>query len=523
MPAPRLAPPNLSHATPCAGGGNRAQPKNQQTAPGRAGASLRAVCHDLGPTRRKPPLPARCHRRPLLAALAALLIAAAAPQARVALGLAAAGGAGPLGLADVALVQRDVQMSLRISTSGAWQATELTSVADRALCVTLVHGEPAIARGRVCVTSRRGQAGLSYTAVTADGTALAPRRLAARVSRPAPSVLEATFLPAAAGLAPGPYSWWAHAAWTDAGDCLRTCEDRFPDDGAVAASLGLLGLPACFGAAARDPVTPCENPELRLAAEPPPESSYVLPPPYCDTLERSGPMSACAFGTPAADAATTFALVGDSHAAGFKPTLQVATLARRWRGVSILRSSCPPTAGVPRLPTRARSRACLDWNRRALAWLLAHPEVTTVFLAAHVGASVVPQAGQSAADAARAGYRDLIAALVAAGRRVVVIRDPPTPAPRHLRCVAAAMRAGRPPGPACARRRASALRPDPLAAAARELGPPQARVVDLTARICDRRRCFAVVGGALVNRNHSHMAAPFAASLGPYLLRALRG
>lgn len=451
-----------------------------------------------------------------------MVVAAVAAQASGALGAGTA-DAGPLGLTDVALVQRDVQMSLRISTAGAWAATDLTSVPDRAICVTLAHGAPAIARGRVCVTSRRGREGLSYTPLQPDGTPAATRRLPARVTRLEPNVLEATFLPAAAGLAPGPYSWWAHAAWTDAGDCARTCDDRFPDDGAIGATLGLLGVPPCFGAAARDPAAPCENPALRLAAEPPPGSAYVLPPPYCDTLERSGPMSACAFGTAPGEATATFALLGDSRAAGLKPALQVATLARRWRGVSILRSSCPPTAGVPRLPTRARSRTCLDWNRRALAWLLAHPEVATIFLSAHIGAAVVPQDGQSAAGAVRAGYRDLIAALVAAGRRVVVIRDAPTPAPRHLQCVAAAMRAARPPGPACARERSSALRPDPLAAAARALRSPQAQVVDLTPRFCDARRCFAVVGGALVNRNHSHMSALFAASLGPYLLRALRG
>ena len=438
-------------------------------------------------SRRKASLTASRHRRPLLAGLTALLVGAVAMQAAGAVSPDAA-GAGPLGLADVALAQRDVQMSLRISTAGAWAASDLTSAPDRALCLTLVHGEPAVARGRVCVTSRRGQEGLSYTPLDADGTAAATRRLPARVTRLAPNVVEATFLPAAAGLSPGRYSWWAHAAWTDAGDCARTCEDRFPDEGAIGATLGVLGFPPCFGAAARDPAVPCDNPDLHLVAEPPPGSPYVLPPPYCDRLERDGPMSACAFGAAPAEAAATFALLGDSHAAGFKPTLQVATLARRWRGVSILRSSCPPTAGVPRLPTRARSRACLDWNRRALAWLVAHPAVTTVFLAAHVGAAVVPKDGQSVAAAVKAGYRDLIAALLAAGRRVVVIRDMPTPAPRHLRCVAAALRAARPPGPACARKRSTALRPDPLAAAARELRSPQARVVDRTPRMCDARR-----------------------------------
>lgn len=441
-------------------------------------------------------------------------------------GLAAASTpdrAGPLTLADVALVQRDVQMMLRIQTSGGWSGQDLRSAPGRSLCVALVHGEPAVARGRVCVTSRSGRDGLSFTPLDADGTARPARRLAARVTRPAANALEAVFLPAAAGLPLGSYAWWAHAAWSDDGGCARTCEDRFPAAGTVDASLGLLGVPACFGAAARDPATPCENADLRLAVEPPLQRAYVVPPPYCDTTERSGLIAACGFGPAAADAAGTFAIVGDSHAAGMNTPLQVLTLARRWRGVSILRSSCPATAGVPRLPTGGRSRDCLRWNQEMLVWLLSHPEIGTVFLSAHIGATVVAKPGQSVAAAIRAGYRDLIATLVTAGRRVVVIRDTPAPAPRHLSCVAKALRAGRPPGTACARPRSSALRPDPLVAAARAVRSPLVEVVDLTRQFCDGRRCPAVVGGALVNRNSSHLSPVFAATLGPFVLRALGG
>jgi hypothetical protein len=50
---------------------------------------------------------------------------------------------------------------------------------------------------------------------------------------------------------------------------------------------------------------------------------------------------------------------------------------------------------------------------------------------------------------------------------------------------------------------------------------PRVRLVDLTRFFCDGRRCFAVVGGALVNRDVSHMTTAFATTLGPYLLRAL--
>jgi hypothetical protein len=435
---------------------------------------------------------------------------------------AARAEAGPLQLDDVTLVQQDVRMSLQVSTRGQWTAQDLLGAPNRALCVTLVHGDPAIARGRVCVAPSGHQTTLTYTPLAPDGTALATRPLASTVTRARPDLLTATFLPVAAGLPVGPYSWWAQAAWTDDAACWRTCTDRFPDDGAVFATVGLLGLPACFGAAARDPAAPCENPELRRTVQPPLNEVNALSSAYCDSVERWQLLRACGFGAPPDDAQATFALIGDSHAAGLRPAFQVVSLAKRWRGLSIVRSGCPATrARAPRLPTPGRSQECLHWNRQVLTWLATHPEIETVFLAAHTGATVVPAAGQPMFDAVRTGYRDEIRALVGSGRRVVVIRDTPTSARHHLRCIGAALNASRPPGVACAKRRAVALRPDPLAAAAQAVGSPQVRVIDLTRHICDGRYCFALVGGAIVTRDVNHLTPAFSASLGPYIVRAL--
>ena len=68
--------------------------------------------------------------------------------------------------------------------------------------------------------------------------------------------------------------------------------------------------------------------------------------------------------------------------------------------------------------------------------------------------------------------------------------------------------------------RSRALRAEPAAIAAES--EPRAVVVDLTRFFCDARRCLAVVGGALVHRDVSHMTTTFATTLGPYLLRAPR-
>jgi hypothetical protein len=427
---------------------------------------------------------------------------------------------GPVDMLDATLVQRDVRMVLRVNFGGTWKAADLIAVPGRDVCLVLARGEPAVARGRICVTSVDGHPVLTYTALAADGTAGRTRKVGAEVQRPRSTVLEATFLPVAAGLAVGSYSWWMQTDWLDTSACVKICTDRLPDAGAMPAKLALLGVVPCFGAAARDPARPCRNPALRLAVEPPPDRATATLDPFCDTRVLR-PISVCAFGAGPDEATATFALIGDSHAAAMKTALEVLTLARRWRGVSMVLSACPATKAVPILPTRARSRVCATWNRGVLAWLATHPGVQTAFLSTHTTSEVKLTDGKTMAESARAGYRAEIAALLRVVDRVVVIRDTTYEAPGHLTCVQRAVAARRPPGTACARSRKLALDPDPLAAAARDMHGPRVRLVDLTSHVCDARRCFPVVGGALVHRDETHVTPAFSATLGPFILRAI--
>jgi hypothetical protein len=464
----------------------------------------------------------------VLAALAVALVvgaaghAPAAARAALSMPVDARDARGPLDLTEASLLQRDVRMELRVATTGQWTAKDIAGTAGRELCVTLVHGTPAIARGRICVTRRDRRPALSFTPLRADGTAGAPRLLAAAVTHPAQNLLEATFLPAAAGLSIGRYGWFATSAWNAADACPRLCHDRLPDGGLVAGSVALLGVVPCFGAAARDPERPCENPALRLGVEPSLARARDLQEPFCDRHEDNGLMSICTFGAAPADAAGSFALIGDSHAGGLKAALEVLTLARRWRGASILRSGCPPTQSqTPILPTAQRSQACVRFNDEVLGWLDAHPEVDTVFLSAHATATVQPADGQSMSDALRAGYRDQLRALLRRVSHVVVIRDVPHSRSRQSACISSALGAGEPPGAACALPRADVVLDDELAASAQALRARRVRVIDLTEHFCDAAQCFPVVGGALVQRDETHLTTIFSATLGPYLLRAL--
>lgn len=464
-------------------------------------------------------------RRLSWAALLSLLgLASVAVALTAAAGTETGDARGPLDLTDVSLSQQDVRMSLRLATGGSWTAADLEQP-GRSICVTLVHGEPAAPRGRICVTRRGGAPALSYTPLAADGTTeLATQSLPATVSRPRAGALEATFLPAAAGLPVGAFAWSAETRWTDSSGCASGCRDRLPDEGAVAGELGLLAAPPCFGAAARDPQKPCENPELRMSVEPPLERAREILNSYCDERLHSELLAICAFGAARGEAAGTFAVVGDSRAAGLKTALEVLTLARRWRGLSIVRSACPATrAGRPILPTRERSQQCRQWNRQLLAWLAKRPDLDAIFLSTHRTAKVAATGGRSVYETARNGYRSEIRALLRRARRVIVIRDTPSSPPGHLRCISQALSAGRAPGSVCGQSRRAAVGRDPLAAAARDLRSDRVRLIDLTDHFCDARRCFDVVGGALVHRDETHLTPAFSGSLGPYVVRALPG
>jgi hypothetical protein len=61
---------------------------------------------------------------------------------------------------------------------------------------------------------------------------------------------------------------------------------------------------------------------------------------------------------------------------------------------------------------------------------------------------------------------------------------------------------------------------DPAVEAARR--SPRAHVVDLTRFFCDERSCPPVIGGALVYKDTNHLTSVYAATLAPYLGRALR-
>jgi hypothetical protein len=274
----------------------------------------------------------------------------------------------------------------------------------------------------------------------------------------------------------------------------------------------------CFGAAARDPQRPCRDARLRLSVFPLPADAVLEPNARCTPTGQTPVLLPCAFGVPKKKAEAVIALIGDSHASHWRAAVEGVARQRAWRGISITRSGCPFSKAVARLQTPARGQ-CERWNREVLAWLQAHPEVRTVFVSQHRGGRVLVPRGASNQKAQIAGYMDVWKALPASVTRIFVIRDTPRDTGRTADCLTRAMQARRPPGPACALRRQTVLKPDPAAIAVKRLASARVKLIDMSPFMCSARLCLPVIGGALVHKDLDHLTQTFAATLGPLLAR----
>lgn len=286
----------------------------------------------------------------------------------------------------------------------------------------------------------------------------------------------------------------------------------------VASATASAATPRCFGAAARAPGKPCENPALRLAVTPTPEDALLESSAPCAPVKSVTAPSRCTFGVPKARAVATVALVGDSHAVHWRAALEHVFRVRRWRGVTLYRSQCPFTAARTSLPEPDGS-ACQQWKLDTLAYLRQHPEIGTIFVSGNTGAGVVVPAGQNRFEVKTAGYMTAWDELPASIAHVIVLRDPPHNRETTAACVQRAIERRTPAGTACQVPVKVALAPDPALEAAKRLASARVQAIDLTRFMCDAANCFPVIGGALVHKDVGHISRTFSTTLGPYLLR----
>jgi peptidoglycan/LPS O-acetylase OafA/YrhL len=281
----------------------------------------------------------------------------------------------------------------------------------------------------------------------------------------------------------------------------------------------LAANPKCFGAAARDPRHPCNNAKLRYTVVPSPIAARRAPNHPCKVVERHDDIQVCEFGVAKKDAKETIAVIGDSHASHWRPSLDFAARAKGWHAFNVTHTSCPFSTGVRDISEPTRS-GCQRWKGDVLKWFSRHPEVTHVFAAQLSGGAGIKTSRRDKFAAEVDGYLKAWKTLPKTVKRITVIRDTPKMRGDTDTCVQQAMSAHRRAGPACAQPRSTALDRDPAISAAHRR-PNRVDYVDLTKFFCDSRSCFPVIGGALVYKDATHITSVYGRTLGPYLLRAL--
>jgi hypothetical protein len=273
----------------------------------------------------------------------------------------------------------------------------------------------------------------------------------------------------------------------------------------------------CFGAASRDPERRCVNRELLYTVVPSPSEARNGQNSPCLPVDRTEELYPCVFGTPPDQAVKTIALVGDSHAGHWRAALEVVARQRRWHGISLTQTGCPMTQATPILKGRQRDD-CLEYNRALKPWLESHPQVSAVFTSQH-GGKVVTAPGQDQYEAQVEGFVRSFEDLPPSVESMIVIRDTPWSTQTAPACIEEAVADRDRPDLECAIPRKRALRKDLAAVAGTLMRSPRVKVIDMTPFMCGKRKCFPVVGGALVHKDGGHITQTFSRTLGPFLGR----
>ena len=156
--------------------------------------------------------------------------------------------------------------------------------------------------------------------------------------------------------------------------------------------------------------------------------------------------------------------------------------------------------------------ACVRWVERVTDQVIEEkPDLVVVS-----NRSQTPAEGHDLEDSAPAyqqGYEHTLGRLVAAGIRVIAIRDTPAGDKSVPDCIAARGDDYR----ECDGPRARWLPPDPVAAAVAAIDSPLLQLVDLSDRLCGPEVCHVVNGGVITSFDRDHLTATYAHTLAPYL------
>lgn len=295
---------------------------------------------------------------------------------------------------------------------------------------------------------------------------------------------------------------------------------------AEAAKLQNLSGEPCHGAGSLDPRNNCSDPfgAAKVANVGPNEAPWFSAPechPSADPIvyEDLQVLADCDFTAGAQPEATVW-LVGDSHAEQWKAAVYELARLHKWKLKESLLGGCPfidvkrvASLGAPATDPHSQQR-CLAWSAQVTERIIKEkPEM--VFVSSFgAGETIDDGTGRPQLDQYNDAVSKRLRDWTSAGTHVYVFRDPPLTL-RHTSPDCVALNPQQPIN--CVNTRAEALAPDPIAIAARGMGRPNVKVLDLSDQFCDDQRCYAVIGGLQVYFDNDHAARSYIHSLVPVL------
>jgi peptidoglycan/LPS O-acetylase OafA/YrhL len=231
----------------------------------------------------------------------------------------------------------------------------------------------------------------------------------------------------------------------------------------------------------------------------------------CDRSFTAANQPPCVFGDPAGS--STVALVGDSHAAAWYPSVEPLAEQQHWRLDVLAKATCPFLLDLPiTSPYLGRQfTECEQWRTAVLARLQAeHPTLVILAMSRRYGADFSFTAYDPAWLAA---LTRTVTTLRAAGSTVLVMGPVPDPHTWAPTCLSAHLDSAT----ACMPDRATAVTAAGIAAEEAATQAAGGRYADVTDLFCAAARCPLVVGNNLVFRDDNHIAVEYATLLAPVI------
>jgi hypothetical protein len=214
---------------------------------------------------------------------------------------------------------------------------------------------------------------------------------------------------------------------------------------------------------------------------------------------------------------TTVALLGDSHATMWSPSLQLIATQRHWRLETLGKGGCTPM-DLPIADTirRAVSNAmCQQWRAQILTRLQAeHPRLVVVSMYRGYGFGHSYTPGFTSYDPVwNDGLARLVQQLGRTGARVLVLGPIPNPLMAAPVCLSSHLD----DATACSSPRSTAVNESGIAAESAATRAAGGQYANLTELFCSAGGCPAIVGNTLVYFDGNHMTVEYAEALAPVI------